>query len=100
VQNAGDLLLLFAANDYPLAVSDSNNAWVRLVQTTPGSYTALYAATAKAPGVFQATVQYPPNSTYAVVLFAEYAARLDQLLGSVASGSSQSRQVCPIPTMN
>lgn len=85
VQNAGDLLLLFAANDYPLAVSDSSNAWV-LVQAANGGYTALYAATAKAAGTFTVTVFYPPNSTYAAVLFAEYAARLDQLLGSIATG--------------
>jgi hypothetical protein len=87
VRNAGDLLLLFAANNSPISVSDANNAWT-IVQSANSSYTVLYAATAKAAGQFQAVIQYPAGSTWTDVVLAEYAAKLDQSVGNFFTTSS------------
>jgi hypothetical protein len=69
---AGDLIFVFAANNNPTGVTDSQGNSYTAAVTVPGAYTVLYYTVAQTSGPFTATISYSSSVQYRGALIAEY----------------------------
>jgi len=69
---AGDLIFVFAANNYPTGVTDNQGNSYTASVTVPGAYTVLYYTVAKTSGPLTATISYASSGQYRGALLAEY----------------------------
>lgn len=69
---AGNLIFVFAANDFPTGISDSQgNSYTQLASIV-GGYSILYYAVAKASNTLTVTITYGSSQAYRGVILAEY----------------------------
>ncbi len=69
---AGNLVFVFAANNNPTGVTDSQGNTYTAAVTDPGAYTILYSTVAKTSGPCTATITYSSPVQYRGALIAEY----------------------------
>lgn len=68
----GNLIFVFAANNNPTGVTDSQGNSYTAAVTVPGAYTILYYTVAKSSGPCTATISYSSSVQYRGALIAEY----------------------------